>query len=56
MSKFVDQIRIISILTGIPGADGSVARGSRQMNFVWYNNFPEGQESLERVMTDIHVW
>ncbi len=35
----------------IPGADGSVARGERLINFVWYRNYLEGSD-LDDVLTD----
>ena len=35
----------------IPNPDGSVAPGSRLLNFVWYRNVPEGP-ALDHVMTD----
>ena len=35
----------------IPGADGSVARGERLINFVWYRNYLEGAD-LDDVLTD----
>jgi 2,6-dihydroxypyridine 3-monooxygenase len=34
----------------IPGLDGSLARGDRLINFVWYVNVPEGHD-LDRLMT-----
>ena len=36
----------------IPGADGTVEPGKRLLNFVWYTNFPEGEQELEEIMTD----
>lgn len=36
----------------IPGPHGSTVPGGRYINFVWYNNFPEGSKELETVMTD----
>jgi 2,6-dihydroxypyridine 3-monooxygenase len=35
----------------IPAPDGSVAKGDRLMNFVWYRNVAEGPE-LDELMTD----
>jgi 2,6-dihydroxypyridine 3-monooxygenase len=35
----------------IPGADGSVERGRRLMNFVWYRNYLKGGD-LDSVLTD----
>ena len=35
----------------IPGLDGSVAPGSRLLNFVWYRNYLEGTD-LDDVLTD----
>lgn len=36
----------------IAGQNGSTKPGERLLNFVWYANFPEGGEELEKVMTD----
>ena len=36
----------------IAGKNGNTAPGDRLLNFVWYANFPEGGEELEKVMTD----
>ncbi|KAI1613314.1 monooxygenase [Exophiala viscosa] len=36
----------------IPGTNGSMEKGGRLLNFVWYTNFPEGDQDLEEVMTD----
>ncbi|EXJ65396.1 hypothetical protein A1O7_01737 [Cladophialophora yegresii CBS 114405] len=36
----------------IPGPDGAMEPGKRLLNFVWYTNFPEGEQELEEVMTD----
>lgn len=36
----------------IPGLNGATEHGKRLLNFVWYTNFPEGGEELEKVMTD----
>jgi 2,6-dihydroxypyridine 3-monooxygenase len=35
----------------IPAADGSLARGDRQLNYVWYRNVPEGPV-LDEMLTD----
>jgi len=35
----------------IPGMDGSVAKGERLINFVWYRNYLEGDD-LDHLMTD----
>ncbi len=35
----------------IPGPDGSVKRGERLINFVWYRNYLEGSD-LDHVLTD----
>ncbi len=35
----------------IPGMDGSVAKGERLVNFVWYRNYLEG-EDLDNLLTD----
>ena len=36
----------------IAGKNGSTKPGERLLNFVWYTNFPEGEDELEKVMTD----
>ncbi|KAK6371841.1 hypothetical protein LTS17_008665 [Exophiala oligosperma] len=36
----------------IPGTNGAMEEGKRLLNFVWYTNFPEGEQELEEVMTD----
>ncbi|KAH0842330.1 hypothetical protein AYO21_00052 [Fonsecaea monophora] len=36
----------------IPGTDGAMKPGKRLLNFVWYTNFSEGEQELEKVMTD----
>lgn len=36
----------------IPGLDGSVRRGERLFNFVWYRNYSEGSDLID-LMTDI---
>ena len=43
------------MVAAIPGNNGSVGKGERQMNFVWYNNFLQGTQELEKVMTDTNV-
>jgi len=43
------------MVVAIPGKNGSVRKGERQMNFVWYNNFLQGTQALEKVMTDTNV-
>ena len=35
----------------IPGLDGSVKRGGRLINYVWYRNYPEGGD-LDDLLTD----
>lgn len=35
----------------IPAADGGLARGDRQINYVWYRNVPEGP-ALDEMLTD----
>ncbi|MFG1952660.1 FAD-dependent monooxygenase [Micromonospora sp. NPDC048830] len=35
----------------IPAADGSLSRGNRQLNYVWYRNVAEGRE-LDEMVTD----
>ena len=37
----------------IPGKDGDMEQGKRLLNFVWYTNFPEGEQELEELMTDV---
>jgi 2,6-dihydroxypyridine 3-monooxygenase len=37
----------------IPGADGSLSRGDRLINYVWYRNYKEGDD-LADLMTDTH--
>jgi hypothetical protein len=36
----------------IAGENGNTEPGNRLLNFVWYANFPEGSDELERIMTD----
>lgn len=36
----------------IAGVNGNTSPGHRLLNFVWYANFPQGGEELERIMTD----
>lgn len=36
----------------IPGKNGTVERGQRLINFVYYTNFPPGSTELEEIMTD----
>jgi 2-polyprenyl-6-methoxyphenol hydroxylase-like FAD-dependent oxidoreductase len=36
----------------IPGINGATEKGKRLLNFVWYTNFPEGNDELEKLMTD----
>ena len=36
----------------IPGPNGAMEKGKRLLNFVWYTNFPEGEQELEEAMTD----
>lgn len=38
----------------IPGHDGTLAKGQRLLNWVWYSNYEEGSKELEELMTDIH--
>ena len=40
------------LIYAIPDYDGSVAAGSRLVNFVWYRNYPEGAP-FDSVMTDV---
>ncbi|KAI1385390.1 FAD/NAD(P)-binding domain-containing protein [Hypoxylon trugodes] len=43
-------IQILAYL--IPGKDGTVEKGKRLINFVYYTNFPEGSAELEEILTD----
>ena len=36
----------------IPGANGTLEKGERLFNWVWYCNYPEGSSELEELMTD----
>jgi 2-polyprenyl-6-methoxyphenol hydroxylase-like FAD-dependent oxidoreductase len=36
----------------IAGENGDTSPGHRLLNFVWYANFPEGSDELEKIMTD----
>ncbi|MBL7258533.1 FAD binding domain-containing protein [Paractinoplanes lichenicola] len=36
----------------IPGADGSLSRGKRQLNYIWYRNVAEGP-ALDEMTTDL---
>ncbi|KAK5074891.1 hypothetical protein LTR64_001096 [Lithohypha guttulata] len=36
----------------IAGENGNTKPGHRLLNFVWYANFPEGSDNLEKLMTD----
>lgn len=36
----------------IPAVDGGLARGERQLNYVWYRNVPEGP-ALDEMVTDL---
>lgn len=36
----------------IPGKDGTLNKGERLFNWVWYCNYPEGSPELEELMTD----
>lgn len=36
----------------IPGQDGTLEKGQRLFNWVWYCNYPEGSLELEKLMTD----
>ncbi|GAB6987707.1 FAD binding domain-containing protein [Nocardioides pyridinolyticus] len=36
----------------IPAVDGGLARGDRQLNYVWYRNVPEGP-ALDEMVTDL---
>ena len=38
----------------IPGHDGTLERGARLFNWVWYCNYEDGSSDLEDLMTDIH--
>ena len=36
----------------IAGENGNTNPGHRLLNFVWYANFPQGSDELEKIMTD----
>jgi len=36
----------------IAGENGNTTPGHRLLNFVWYSNFPDGSDELEKIMTD----
>jgi 2,6-dihydroxypyridine 3-monooxygenase len=40
------------LVYAIPGKDGATAPGTRDINFVWYRNYPEGR-AFEDLMTDV---
>lgn len=37
----------------IPGAEGTLEKGERLFNWVWYCNYPDGSGELEELMTDV---
>ncbi|CAL1703035.1 unnamed protein product [Somion occarium] len=43
-------LQILSYL--VPGENGSVERGNRKLNWVWYNNIPHDSEHWKETMTD----
>ncbi|KAK5175655.1 uncharacterized protein LTR77_000794 [Saxophila tyrrhenica] len=45
-------IGIQNLTYTIAGENGNTEPGHRLLNFVWYANFDEGSEDLERIMTD----
>jgi 2-polyprenyl-6-methoxyphenol hydroxylase-like FAD-dependent oxidoreductase len=45
-------IQILGYL--IPGREGTLERGERLFNWVWYCNYKDGSPELEELMTDIH--
>ncbi|KAF2228372.1 FAD/NAD(P)-binding domain-containing protein, partial [Viridothelium virens] len=38
----------------IPGRNGTLEKGQRLMNYVWYCNYPEGSPEHNELMTDVH--
>ena len=38
----------------IPGREGTLEKGERLFNWVWYCNYKDGSPELEELMTDIH--
>ena len=38
----------------IPGRNGTLEKGQRLMNYVWYCNYPEGSPEHDELMTDVH--
>jgi len=38
----------------IPGHDGTLEKGKRLFNWVWYVNYEDGSAELEELMTDVH--
>ena len=47
-----DHKSIQNLTYTIAGKDGDTSEGNRLLNFVWYANFEEGSEELEKIMTD----
>ncbi|KAM0144605.1 hypothetical protein ACHAP3_000635 [Botrytis cinerea] len=41
------------VLYTIPGEDGNISPGHRQLNWVWYNQHPESSQEYIDVMTDV---
>ncbi|APA07764.1 hypothetical protein SS1G_00649 [Sclerotinia sclerotiorum 1980 UF-70] len=41
------------VLYTIPGEDGNLSPGHRQLNWVWYNIHPENSQEYRDIMTDI---
>ena len=37
----------------LPGGNGSLKPGERQINFVWYYNCPGGSQEFTEIMTDV---
>ncbi len=47
-----EGIQILGYL--IPGKHGTLEKGQRLFNWVWYCNHPDGSQELEDLMTDTH--
>lgn len=48
--QILDRSHIL--VYAIPGSDGSSRPGDRMVNFVWYSNYPVGEE-FDDIMTDV---
>jgi 2,6-dihydroxypyridine 3-monooxygenase len=58
-AELIDDATAYAVVDGshmcmyaIPAADGRLARGDRQLNYVWYRNVPEGPV-LDEMVTDL---